>query len=94
MHLNSIYRLTDGVQVRNEKFGLLFYDYRGPRLYFVPSKSLIRDTFFDGRQTLENLLNQQCEDQQPCSRDQIRDQLKQVLETLEGKGLIHGQPIC
>ena len=93
MHLNSIYRLTDGVQVRNEKFGLLFYDYRGPRLYFVPSKNLIGDAFFEGHQTLSDLLDRLCDDL-PHSRPQIRDQLKQVLETLEGKGLIHGQPIC
>ena len=93
MHLNTIYQLTDGVQVRNEKFGLLFYDYRGPRLYFVPSKNLIGDAFFEGYQTLADLLDRQC-DVLPHSREHIRDQLKQVLEALEGKGLIHGQPIC
>ncbi len=93
MDLNSIYRLTDGVQVRNEKFGLLFYDYRGPRLYFVPSKNLLGDAFFEGHQPVGDLLNRLC-DVLPHSRVQIRDQLKQVLEALEGKGLIHGQPIC
>ncbi len=93
MHLNSVYRLADGVQVRNENFGLLFYDYRGPRLYFVPSKELFGDVFFEGRQPVGDLLDRLCEDA-PLQRVQIQAQLKQVLEALEGKGLIYGQPIC
>ncbi|MGC8659757.1 MAG: mycofactocin biosynthesis chaperone MftB, partial [Desulfomonilaceae bacterium] len=36
MGFNS-YVLAPGVNVRPEKFGLLFYDYRGPRLYFLPT---------------------------------------------------------
>ena len=93
MHLNSVYRLADGVQVRNEAFGLLFYDYRGPRLYFVPSNQLIDDTFFEGRQPLMALLDRLCADK-PRQRSQIWTQLTQVLETLEGKGLIRGKSIC
>ena len=93
MHLNSVYRLTDGVQVRNEVFGLLFYDYRGPRLYFVPSRKLIGDAFFEGRQPVADLLERLCQDS-PRARQQIHDQLQQVLDALEGKGLIHGQPLC
>ena len=42
------YKLADGVQVREEKFGLLFYNYRGPRLYFLPTKDLIASDFFNG----------------------------------------------
>ena len=93
MQLNSVYRLADGVQVRNEAFGLLFYDYRGPRLYFVPSKQLIDDTFFEGRQPLAALLDGLC-GEKPGQRSQIRTQLTQVLEALEGKGLIRGKSIC
>ncbi len=51
MESQSVYVLEEGVQVRREKFGLLFYDYRGPRLYFVPSKDLLEDGFFDGTQS-------------------------------------------
>ena len=93
MQLNSVFRLADGVQVRNEAFGLLFYDYRGPRLYFVPSKDLIDDTFFEGRQSLAALLDRLCVDNLG-QRSRIRTQLMQVLEALEGKGLIRGKSIC
>ncbi len=93
MQLNSVFRLADGVQVRNEAFGLLFYDYRGPRLYFVPSKDLIDDTFVEGRQSMAALLDRLCANNiGQCSR--IRTQLMQVLEALEGKGLIRGKSIC
>ena len=93
MHLDSVYRLAEGVQVRNEVFGLLFYDYRGPRLYFVPSKQLITDAFFDGQQRVADLLDQLYASM-PWPRKWVHDQLGQVLEKLEKKGLIHGQSIC
>ena len=90
MHLDSVYRLATGVQVRNEVFGLLFYDYRGPRLYFVPSKKMINDTFFEGQQPVADLLDRLCTDT-PWPREKIHEQLARVLEKLESKGLIHGQ---
>ncbi|WP_373501583.1 mycofactocin biosynthesis chaperone MftB [Desulfococcus sp.] len=93
MHLDSVYRLAEGVQVRNEVFGLLFYDYRGPRLYFVPSKNLITDAFFEGRQRVADLLDILCAEM-PWPRKWIQDQVEQVLEKLERKGLIHGQSVC
>ncbi len=92
MQLNTIYRLAAGVQVRKELFGLLFYDYRGPRLYFVPSRNLMTDAFFEGRQSVGDLLDELCEEM-PWPRQQIENQLGQVLTKLEGKGLIHGESI-
>ena len=44
--LHGLVGVVAGVQVREEKFGLLFYNYRGPRLYFVPSKDLIDADFW------------------------------------------------
>jgi putative mycofactocin binding protein MftB len=90
MQLESAYRLEAGVQVRNEVFGLLFYDYRGPRLYFVPSKDLLPDTFFQGNEPVSDLLDR-LSAQKPWPREQIQDQLERTLDSLEGKGLIHGQ---
>ena len=93
MITKRVYTLSKGVQVRKENFGLLFYDYRGPRLYFVPSKNLLPDSFFDGRLSIKELM-----DALSCSTTgpgkQIRDRIKQVLEMLEKKGLIHAQSIC
>lgn len=90
MHPDSVYHLAEGVQVRNEVFGLLFYNYRGPRLFFVPSKHLISDTFFEGKLRVADLLDRLC-DEMPWPRKKIHDQLGNVLEQLEKKGLIHGQ---
>jgi putative mycofactocin binding protein MftB len=93
MHLDSVYRLAEGVQVRNEVFGLLFYDVRGPRLYFVPSKNMITDEFFKGKQRAADLLDFLCAEM-PRPREWVHDQLGQILEKLERKGLICGQSIC
>ena len=91
--METVYSLNSGVQVRAEKFGLLFYDYRGPRLYFVPTKDLIGVDFFDGEQTAESLAEAIC----ACCRQPRgsgRRLVRQVLQKLELKGLVHGQPIC
>ncbi|QTA81412.1 Putative electron carrier mycofactocin, MtfB-like [Desulfonema limicola] len=93
MNSEKVYLLAKGVQVRKEIFGLLFYDYRGPRLYFVPSKDLFTDTFFNGSQSVKKLAEALCSSTAlPCK--QIQDQINKVLEMLEGKGLIYGQSIC
>lgn len=76
MELTKGYRLAKGVQVRKESFGLLFYDYKGPRLYFVPSKDLLTDTFFNGEKSVKDI------------------RILKLLDIIEAKGLIHGQPIC
>ena len=92
MNLDMAYRLAEGVQVRNEVFGLLFYDYRGPRLFFVPTRNLIQDCFFEGRQPVKDLLDHLCT-QNSHPRRRLQDQLAHVLTKLERKGLIHGQSI-
>jgi putative mycofactocin binding protein MftB len=88
MHLDSVYYLVEGVQVRKEAFGLLFYDYRGPRLYFVPTRNLITETFFEGKEPVADLLDRLC-DEMPWPRQRIHDQVGHVLNQLERKGLIH-----
>ena len=86
------YRPTDGVQVREETFGLLFYDYRGPRLYFVPSKDLIDVGFFSRRQSVSELIASIC-NRKECTKALVEERITQVLAKLEDKGLIYGQPI-
>lgn len=41
-------RLHPACRVRQEKFGLLFYDSRGPRLLFAETGSLLSPEFFRG----------------------------------------------
>jgi putative mycofactocin binding protein MftB len=93
MDMNKLYYLNDGVQVRKETFGLLFYDYRGPRLYFVPTKNLIANDFFNGTQTAEGLM-ESIQTRHSQSRQASQQWVTHVLAELEQKGLIHEQSIC
>ena len=86
------FRPADGVQVRAEAFGLLFYNYRGPRLYFVPSQDLIDVDFFNGRQSVSGLIASICA-RKGWTKSQVEEKITQVLAKLEDKGLINGQPI-
>ncbi len=91
--LHLAYWLAKGVQVRKEKFGLLFYDYRGPRLYFLPTGDLISDDFFSSGQTVGQLV-QAIHQRFGLPTPQVEDYVQQVLDKLSAKGLIHGQPLC
>lgn len=93
MNSPIIYNLAEGVQVREERFGLLFYNYRGPRLYFVPTQDLIDAEFFNGHQSADQLVESICT-KNNLSRAKIQDQIMQVLGILENKGLIYGQSLC
>jgi putative mycofactocin binding protein MftB len=94
MSLETVCNLSEGVQVRQEKFGLLFYDYHGPRLYFLPTKDLIKDHFFEGKQTVSKLIESICAKHQDWSRQVIQEWVNRILERLEGKGLIYEQSVC
>jgi putative mycofactocin binding protein MftB len=87
-------RLSPGVQVRKEKFGLLFYDYRGPRLYFLPTGDLISDTFFSTDQTVSQLISTIHWKRRWSTRQEIADYVKPIFAKLMAKGLIHGQSLC
>jgi hypothetical protein len=89
----TVYSLKEGVQVRKEKFGLLFYNYRGPRLYFVPSKNLIDPDFFGGRLKTDELIKNIC-DAHPWPLAWVEKWVAQTLTMLENKGLINGQSVC
>lgn len=93
MNLFRGFSLNQGVQVRREKFGLLFYDYRGPRLYFVPSQDWVDDGFFDGTRSMAELADA-VQGRHKWPRPWIEKRLDQMMSKLEAKGLIHGQSIC
>lgn len=87
-------RLSPGVQVRKEKFGLLFYDYRGPRLYFLPTGDLISDTFFSTDQTVSQLIAAIHGKRRWSTPQEIAAYVKPIFAKLMAKGLIHGQSLC
>jgi putative mycofactocin binding protein MftB len=93
MNLYRGFNLKPGVQVRREKFGLLFYNYRGPRLYFLPSQDWVDDDFFDGTRPLAELVDT-VQALHPWPRPWIEKRLDRIMTQLEAKGLIHGQSIC
>jgi putative mycofactocin binding protein MftB len=90
---NTRYRLSDGVQVRREVFGLLFYNYRGPRLFFVPTHGLIESDFFNGRQTLAELAAG-IHERHGWPSSWIEERIADLMAQLEAKGLVYGQCIC
>jgi putative mycofactocin binding protein MftB len=85
--------LSDGVQVRREVFGLLFYNYRGPRLYFVPTRGLIDSSFFNGRQTVDDLVAG-IHERHGWPASWIEERIVALLNQLEAKGLVYGQCVC
>ena len=54
---DSGHRLAVGVQVRAEKKGLLFYNRKGPRLYFISSGELLTPDYFGSGRTLDDWLS-------------------------------------
>lgn len=93
MCMKLAYRLSDGVQVRSERFGLLFYHYAGPKLYFVPSHDLIDESFFCGESTLGTLIGA-VRDKRGWSEETAKRHVLSILHLLECRGLVHEQHVC
>ena len=79
-------RLHPACRVRQEGFGLLFYDSRGPRLLFAETGSLLPADFFA---TLRG------RDELPCGLSERQQQaLRKFVAKLLDKGFLREQPIC
>lgn len=79
-------RLHPACRVRQEGFGLLFYDSRGPRLLFAETGRLLDPDFFDeirGRGELPAGLNSR--------QEQV---LEKFITQLLERGFLREQPIC
>jgi putative mycofactocin binding protein MftB len=76
-------RLHPACRVRAEKFGLLFYDLRGPRLLFAETGALLEPDFFKGTEPVDAFLGRL------DARDQNR--VKSLLVKLREKGYISEQ---
>ena len=80
------YKLAQGARVREEGFGLLFYNMHGPRLYFVASGDLLQEEFFQGRTSLETWIGKS---HPPSNNISARiPGLKKSLKILADKGVI------
>lgn len=80
------YVLASGTQVREEKFGLLFYTMHGPRLYFLSSHDLLDGEFFRGECTLDQWIRLKKEEGS-VPEERIRG-IKTSLDQLREKGVI------
>ncbi len=79
-------RLHPACRVRQEGFGLLFYDSRGPRLLFAETGSLLPADFFTTPRNKDEL---------PAGLSERQQQsLRKFLTQLLDKGFLREQPIC
>jgi putative mycofactocin binding protein MftB len=80
------YKLAPGAQVREEDFGLLFYNMHGPRLFFLASGNLLQEIFFQGRVPLQTWIDKI----HPMSEDLTMRvvALQKSLNRLADKGVI------
>ena len=76
-------KLHPACRVRSEKFGLLFYDLRGPRLLFAETGALLEPDFFHGNEPVDAFLGRL------DKRDQNR--VESLLVKLREKGYISEQ---
>ncbi len=79
-------KLHPACRVRQEGFGLLFYDSRGPRLLFAETGSLLPVDFFATVRRRDELPAGLAQREQK----QLQKFLRQLLE----KGFLREQPIC
>jgi putative mycofactocin binding protein MftB len=92
MGMTSRYRLCQGVQVRSESFGLLFYHYDGPKLYFVRSGDLVDEHFFAGQQSFGEIVDLLGETR-GWPRETAQQQLAKLMQLLKTRGLVDEQPL-
>jgi hypothetical protein len=86
--LSPSYRLAHGISVRGEKFGLLFYNSKGPKLIFVRSGPWIDPIFFSGQLDLKHWIQTRFSNFPKKEMRRIEAKLLQVLLRLVEKGLI------
>lgn len=75
--------LHPACRIRAEKFGLLFYDSRGPRLLFAETGELIPPEFFQGSEPADRLLDR--------LDDTARSRVRHFLSLLSKKGFLREQ---
>jgi hypothetical protein len=80
--------LACGISVRNERFGLLFYNPKGPKLTFLHSGPWIHPEFFSGQLHLKKWIQSQFPTVSEEKLLKVEDSLLRVLSKLIKKGLI------
>ena len=93
--MNSVWRpeyicycLAQGVRVRKEKFGLLFYEPTGPTLTFVRSGPWIQPEFFSEKMGLKMWLQSKFPEMAEEKLAKVEKGLSSAFSDLVEKGLI------
>jgi putative mycofactocin binding protein MftB len=76
-------KLHPACRVRSEKFGLLFYDLRGPRLLFAETGTLLEPDFFQGKEPVDAFLGR--------LEKRDRNRVESLLVKLREKGYLSEQ---
>ncbi len=79
-------QLHPACRVRQEGFGLLFYDSRGPRLLFAETGSVIPADYFETVREKDELPE--------GLPEQGREALQKFVTQLLEKGFLREQPLC
>jgi len=78
-------QLHPACRVRQEKFGLLFYDSRGPRLLFAETGGLLASDYFQSVRSRDDL---------PAGlSDHQQNMLKKFITRLLERGFLREQPL-
>lgn len=80
------YVLHPACRVRRERFGLLFYDLRGPRLLFAETGDALSPALLEQGAEVAQVLSHRPAD------EQVR--VERLLKSLVTKGFLREQPIC
>jgi len=83
--MDSIIKLSPGVRVRKEDFGLIFYDAKKSDICLVRSGDSVLPCHLDGTYTRESLISMQ-----PVVKQKS---VVQLLESLQQKGLVCEQTL-
>jgi putative mycofactocin binding protein MftB len=82
------YHLARGIRLRRERFGLLFYNPKGPKLVFVHSGALIQPEFFSGKIHLKKWIQNRFPTLSEEKILKAEERLSPVLSKLVEQGLI------
>ncbi len=84
----KMYRLADDIQVRKEKWGLLFYSQWHHRVCFIRSGNLLKPEQFEGRWIEESLTTGKVDIPQTVNKDSLDRVIGTLLRTLVSRGIV------
>ena len=85
--MRTVYRLAQGVQVRKEIWGLLFYSQADHKIHFIRSRNMLYPWHFDGTWTLDRIIREIAE-RLKIPSESVEPSIKKVIDRLLEKEMI------